>query len=258
MINGKRICVVMPAYNAAATLQRTCEEIPAEVVDEIILTDDCSNDETVALARKMGLRVFAHDRNRGYGANQKTCYREALRHGADIIVMLHPDYQYTPKLLAAMTAMIAYGEFDCCLGSRILGSNTLVGGMPIYKYASNRILTLIQNLALGQKISEYHTGYRAFTRKILETLPLEENSDDFAFDNQMLAQIFWFGFRIGEISCPCRYNPDSSSISFRRSIVYGLAVLRTSLQFRLARLRWIKPAIFNAQGRKLQPAEERH
>lgn len=247
----------MPAYNAAATLKRTYEEIPADIVDEIILTDDFSSDETAALAQRMGLRVFTHDRNRGYGANQKTCYREAMRCGADIVVMLHPDYQYTPKLLHAMTAMVAYGEFDCCLGSRILGSSTLVGGMPIYKYISNRILTLIQNLMLGQKISEYHTGYRAFSRAILEALPLEANSDDFAFDNQMLAQIFWFGFRLGEISCPCRYNPDSSSISFRRSVVYGLAVLRTCLQYRLARLGLLKPAIFCAHGKRLRPVAGR-
>lgn len=252
MINGNKVCVVMPAYNAAATLQRTYDEIPKDIVDEIILTDDFSSDETAALARRLGLRVFTHDRNLGYGANQKTCYREALRSGADIVVMLHPDYQYTPKLLAAMTSMIAYGEFDCCLGSRILGSTARAGGMPLYKYISNRILTLIQNLLLGQKISEYHTGYRAFSRQVLETLPLAENSHDFAFDNQMLAQIFWFGFRLGEISCPCRYNADASSISLKRSIVYGLAVLRTSLQYRLARMGLLRPAIFSATGRKLK------
>lgn len=246
----------MPAYNAAITLRRTYHDIPKDIVDEVILTDDCSSDETLLLAKQLGLKVFAHEKNRGYGANQKTCYRQALLSNTDIIVMLHPDYQYTPKLIAALTSMIAWGEFDCCLGSRILGSTALAGGMPLYKYVSNRVLTLIQNLLLGQKISEYHTGYRAFSRKILESLPLAENSDDFAFDNQMLAQISWFGFRLGEISCPCRYNPDSSSISLRRSIAYGLAVLRTSLQYRLAKMGWPTPAIFMKSGRKLTQTTE--
>lgn len=245
----------MPAYNAAATLQRTYEEIPESIVDEVILTDDFSSDDTVDLARSLGLRVFTHDQNLGYGANQKTCYREALRSKADIVIMVHPDYQYTPKLIAAMVSMVAYGEFDCCLGSRILGSTARTGDMPLYKYVSNRVLTLIQNLLLGQKLSEYHTGYRAFTRQVLQTLPLLENSDDFAFDNQILAQIVWFGFRLGEISCPCRYNPGASSISFQRSILYGLSVLHISIQFRLARMGLAMPLVFSDSGRRLEPAQ---
>lgn len=251
MLHGKKIAVVMPAYNAARTVRRTYDEIPKDIVDDIILTDDASSDETVPLASSLPIRVFRHDRTRGYGGNQKTCYTEALKAGADIVVMIHPDYQYTPKLITAMAAMIALGEFDVVLGSRILGGGALKGGMPVYKYAANRILTLIQNLLMGQKISEYHTGYRAWHRRVLETLPLLENSDDFVFDNQMLAQAFSFGFRIGEISCPCRYEPDSSSINALRSIRYGLGVLGVTAQVVLQRLGLARYRRFDPSGRRL-------
>jgi glycosyltransferase involved in cell wall biosynthesis len=245
MLNGQRVAVVLPAYNAARTLRRTVEEIPAEIVDDIILTDDASSDETVALARQMGLYTLRHNANRGYGGNQKTCYTAALSRGADIVVMLHPDYQYSPRLLAAMAAMIAYGEFDAVLGSRILGKGALRGGMPIYKYASNRVLTLAQNLLMGEKLSEYHTGYRAWSRQVLSCLPLLACSDDFVFDNQMLAQCIHSGFRLGELSCPARYFPEASSINFRRSVTYGVGVLRTSLQFRLKQWGWADARIFD-------------
>ncbi len=241
----------MPAYNAARTIQRTYDDIPKDIVDEIILTDDASSDATVELARSLSIRVFRHDRTRGYGGNQKTCYREALRAGADIVVMIHPDYQYTPKLISAMAGMIALGEFDVVLGSRILGGGALKGGMPLYKYISNRFLTLIQNFFLGQKVSEYHTGYRAWSRRVLETLPILENSDDFVFDNQILAQAFHFGFRVGEISCPCRYEPDSSSINALRSIRYGLGVLGVTAQAMLHRFGLTKFARFDPAGRRL-------
>jgi len=243
--------VVMPAYNAGQTLQKTYLEIPKEYVDEIILTDDFSTDDTLKQAKELGLRIMSHRKNSGYGANQKTCYREALRCGADIIIMLHPDYQYSPRLIPAMACMLAYGEYDACLGTRILGESARKNGMPIYKYISNRVLTMIQNLLLGKKYSEYHTGYRAFCREILEKLPLEENSDDFAFDNQMLAQIIWFRYRLGEVSCPCRYNTDASSISFRRSVTYGFAVLKTSLIFKAASWGLIRPRMFSQSGRRL-------
>ena len=236
MINGKKIVVVMPAYNAESTLRRTYEEVPHQVVDDVILVDDHSQDNTLQLADSMGIRAIAHEKNMGYGGNQKTCYREALELGADIVIMLHPDYQYTPRLITAMASLIAEDVFDCVLGSRILGVGALKGGMPSYKYISNRFLTLVQNLLLGYKLSEYHTGYRAFSRAVLERLPLHLNDDDFIFDNQMLAQIIYRGYRIGEITCPTRYEPDSSSISFKRSVVYGLGVLTTSLGFRAHRL----------------------
>ena len=251
MLAGKKITVVMPAYNAAKTLRRTYEEIPREVVDDVLLVDDHSSDTTVALSKELGLPTFLHKRNHGYGRNQKTCYREALRRGADIIVMLHPDYQYSPKLVSALASMIAYGEFDAALGSRILGVGALEGGMPLYKYVSNRFLTAAQNLLLDYKLSEYHTGYRAFSRRVLEELPLEENSDDFVFDNQMLAQVIYFGFRVGEVSCPTRYFPEASSINFRRSVTYGLGVLRTSLQFRLQRMGLGRFRMFNREGGRL-------
>ena len=241
MLNGKRIAVVLPAYNAALTLRRTVAEIPADIVDDVILTDDASSDETVRLARSLGLHTLVHDANRGYGGNQKTCYAEALARGADIVVMLHPDYQYTPKLVTAMASMIASEQFDVVLGSRILGRGALAGGMPVYKYVANRVLTLIQNLLVGRKLSEYHTGYRAWSREVLERLPLRACSDDFVFDNQMLIQAIWFGFRVGELSCPTRYFPEASSINFRRSVVYGAGVLAASLRFRLARL-GVRPA----------------
>ena len=208
MLEGKKVTVVMPAYNAALTLERTLREINRQVVDDIILVDDCSGDDTVEVARRLGLRTIVHDRNRGYGGNQKTCYAEALRTGADVVVMLHPDYQYTPRLIPAIASMIAVGHFDVVLGSRILSGGALKGGMPVYKYVANRLLTASENLITGAKLSEYHTGYRAFSRAVLEALPLEENDDDFVFDAQMLAQCIYFGFRVGEVSCPTRYEPD--------------------------------------------------
>ena len=251
MHNGKKIVVVMPAYNAEATLVRTYEEIDRSLVDDVILVDDASRDRTAALASRLGLHVIVHPENRGYGGNQKTCYVEALRLGADIIVMLHPDYQYTPLLIPAMVTMISNGVYDCVIGSRILGGRARSGGMPTYKYASNRILTLFQNLLMGSKLSEFHTGYRAFSREILERLPLGENSDDFVFDNQMLAQIIAFRYRIGEISCPTRYFDDASSISFRRLITYGLGVIATSIRYRINRWGLRRDRLFDPGGRRL-------
>jgi glycosyltransferase involved in cell wall biosynthesis len=233
MLNGKKITVVLPAYRAEKTLRQTYEEIPLEIVDHVILVDDASTDSTIAVARQLGIQTFCHSRNLGYGANQKTCYREALALGSDIVVMLHPDYQYDPRLVTAMAAMVASGVYDAVLGSRILGNTAMRGGMPCYKYVSNRALTFLQNHLCGAKLSEYHSGYRAFSREVLERLPLRGNSDDFLFDNQMLTQVIAFKFRIGEISCPTKYTPDASSISFRRSVTYGLGVLRTSLEYRL-------------------------
>lgn len=244
MLNGKKIVVVLPAYNAAKTLEATYREIPFEVVDDVVLVDDASRDDTPEVARTLGITTIVHERNLGYGGNQKTCYRTALGLGADIVVMLHPDYQYTPHLLPAMAAMIAYGEFDAVLASRILGTGALKGGMPFYKYISNRFLTCAENILLGQKLSEYHTGYRAFSRTVLETLPLERNSDDFVFDNQMLAQITWCGFRIGELSCPTKYFPEASSINFQRSVTYGLGVLGTALSYRLSRMGILRGKIY--------------
>lgn len=245
MLNGKKIIVILPAYNAAKTLEQTWKEIPFEYVDDLILVDDASRDNTVEEAHRLGIRTIVHTANRGYGGNQKTCYKEALALGADIVVMLHPDYQYTPRLIPAIASMIAWGEFDVVLASRILGVGALKGGMPLYKYVFNRVLTLAENLLIGQKLSEYHTGYRAFSRQVLEKLPLEKNSDDFVFDNQMLAQVTWNGFRIGEVSCPTRYFTDASSINFRRSVVYGLGVLATSFQYRLSKLGIIHFDIFS-------------
>jgi len=244
MINGSRIAVVLPAYNAESTLRSTFDEIPMESVDDVILVDDRSTDCTVELARELGIHTIQHPENRGYGGNQKTCYRAALERGADVVVMLHPDYQYTPKLVTAMASMITSGEFDVVLGSRILGTGALAGGMPLYKYVANRILTLVENLLLGYKLSEYHTGYRAWSRQALENMPILYNSDDFVFDNQMLAQAIFFGYRIGEISCPTRYFAEASSINFRRSVVYGLGVLKTALQFRLQRMGLSQALIF--------------
>ena len=254
MIAGKRLMVVLPAYNAARTLEQTISEIPSEIVDDILLVDDASRDATVEVARRLGIAHVVHPKNRGYGGNQKTCYTEALRRGADIVVMLHPDYQYTPKLIGAMAWLAGSGEFDVILGSRILGRGALAGGMPLYKYVSNRVLTAVENLLLGIKLSEYHTGYRAFTRQVLETLPLAEGSDDFVFDNQMLAQAAAFGFRIGEVSCPTKYFPEASSINFQRSVVYGFGVLLTSLRFRLHRLGLRRDVLFSPDGRKLGAA----
>ncbi|MEJ6010540.1 glycosyltransferase family 2 protein [Novosphingobium aquae] len=244
MIDGRKVAVVLPAYNAALTLKKTYDEIPFDVVDDVILTDDCSRDDTTEVSRALGIHTIVHVNNRGYGGNQKTCYAAALERGADIVIMLHPDYQYTPRLVTAMASMIASDQFDAVLASRILGTGALKGGMPMYKYVANRALTLIQNLLMGQKVSEYHTGYRAFSRKVLETLPLEACSDDFVFDNQMLAQATWFDFRIGEISCPTKYFEEASSINFKRSCIYGFGVLGTALSFRLAKLGLAKPAIF--------------
>ena len=253
MLNGKNIVVVMPSYNAAATLERTVAEIPREIVDEILLVDDASSDDTVEIARRLGLKVFLHDRNFGYGRNQKTCYREALELGADIVVMVHPDYQYSPNLIVPMAGMIAYGEYDAVIGSRILGTGALKGGMPLYKFISNRFLTLFQNILLNYKLSEYHTGFRAFSANVLRSLPLEKNSDDFVFDNQMLAQIVHFQFRLGEISTPTRYFAEASSINFTRSVRYGFGVLATSLRFRLHRSRLRNDHLFETQHTHLLP-----
>ena len=250
MLNGKRIAVVMPAYNAARTLEQTVRELP-EIVDIRILVDDHSTDETVRVANALGVQTFIHERNYGYGRNQQTCYREALSADADIIVMVHPDYQYTPLLVTAMASMIAYDVYDVVLASRIIGGGALTGGMPLYKYISNRFLTAVQNLLTGAKLSEYHTGYRAFTAKVLRSLPLAENSDDFVFDNQMLTQCIYFGHRIGEISCPTKYFEEASSINFRRSVKYGLEVLMTSLKFVLQKLGILHFRLFRADGRKL-------
>jgi len=254
VLANKKVTVVLPAYNAARTLKQTFDDIPHDIVDDIILTDDASKDDTVAMARSLGIPTVRHDRNRGYGSNQKTCYTAALARGADIVVMLHPDYQYTPRLVTAMASMIASEEFDVVLGSRILGRGALVGGMPLYKYISNRFLTLFENLMLGQKLSEYHTGYRAFSRTVLETLPLNENSDDFVFDNEMLAQAVAFGFHIGEISCPTRYFAEASSINFRRSVVYGFGVLGTAVKFRLHRWGLMRCRLYEPEGRRLKSA----
>ena len=235
MIGSQKVVVVLPAYNAERTLEQTYREIPFDLVDDVLLTDDASADQTVALARRLGIATIVHDRNRGYGANQKTCYRAVLDRGADIVVMLHADYQYTPKLIPAMAHLLGCGEFDVALGSRILGGKALHGGMPFYKYVSNRALTLVQNLLMGAKLSEYHTGYRAFTRTVLETLPLERNSDDFVFDAQMLSQILYAGFRVGEVTCPAKYFPEASSIGFARSLKYGAGCLAVATQFRLSK-----------------------
>ncbi len=243
LIPGKRVAVVLPAYNAAKTLEATVRELP-QIVDDRILVDDSSCDETVELASRLNLSVVVHEQNRGYGANQKTCYRTALDRGADVIVMLHPDYQYSPLLVTAMASMVAYGVYDLALGSRILGGGALRGGMPFYKYVSNRALTTFQNLMTGARLSEYHTGFRAFSRDLLLALPLEKNSDDFVFDNEVLAQAIYLGARIGEVSCPARYFPEASSINFQRSVRYGLGVFKTSVAFRVARLGLARPAIF--------------
>jgi len=253
VFHNHKVVVVMPAYNAARTIERTYREIPLDLVDEVIVTDDASHDETVEIARRLGLHTLVHESNRGYGANQKTCYAEALRLGADVIVMLHPDYQYTPKLIPAMISLITDGPFQVVLGSRVLGGRALSGGMPLYKYVANRGLTAFQNLMCGAKLSEYHTGYRAFSREVLESLPLLENSDDFVFDNQILAQILLAGFEVGEVSCPAAYFEEASSINFRRSLRYGLGVVTTSLQAFVQRKRLASVRIFDPHGRRLLP-----
>jgi glycosyltransferase involved in cell wall biosynthesis len=247
VLNGLKVVVVMPAYNARKTLRATHDDLPHDIVDTVLLTDDASTDATVALAQELGIRTLVHPRNRGYGGNQKTCYREALATGADIIVMVHPDYQYSPKLVTAMAGMIASGHYDLVLASRILGGRARKGGMPAYKYVANRLLTLIQNLLWHAKLSEYHTGFRAYSRKLLQSIPYEANSDDFVFDNQIIGQAIYFDFSVGEMSCPTRYFPDASSINAWRSIRYGLGVLRTTLALCLQRWGLLRLSIFTAK-----------
>jgi len=251
MIDGRKVIVVMPAYNAEQTLPWVYQDLPHEIIDGIIVVDDDSGDATVATARALGLTIIKHDKNLGYGGNQKTCYTAALERGADIVVMVHPDYQYSPKLCGAIAWMIASGEYDFVLASRTLGKGALTGGMPWWKYISNRFLTAFENFLLNMRLSEYHTEYRAFSRRVLETLPLLENSDDFVFDNQMLAQAIYFKFRIGEISCPTRYMPEASSVNFRQSCKYGFGVLWTSIAYRMQAMGLRKDCIFAEDGRKL-------
>jgi glycosyltransferase involved in cell wall biosynthesis len=251
VLNKKKIIVVLPAFNAVKTLEKTFREIPMDIVDDVLLVDDGSADRTVSLARSLGIHTILHDRNYGYGRNQKSCYLEALRRNSDVIIMIHPDYQYTPKLITAMASMIAFDVYDVVLGSRIIGGGAMAGGMPVYKYIANRFLTAFQNLVLRSKLSEFHTGYRAFSRKVLETLPLNGNSDDFVFDNEMLVQIIFFGYRIGEISCPTRYFTDASSIGFGKAFRYGVGVIITSFKCLLHRLQLCKDPIFDPEGRKL-------
>lgn len=246
MYKNQKVIVVMPAYNAAQTLKMTYDEVMAqEIVDLVILVDDASHDETSIIASQLPkTKVHVHKKNSGYGANQKTCYKMALEEGGDIVIMVHPDYQYTPKLIPAMASMIGNGLYSCVLGSRILGGHAVRGGMPLWKYVANRFLTLFENVMLGAKLSEYHTGYRAFSRELLEKLPLEANSDDFVFDNQMLAQIVWFGYTIAEVSCPTKYFAEASSINFKRSVEYGLGCLRTAMSFRLSTLGFVRSSLF--------------
>ena len=246
MYKDQKVVVVMPAYNAAQTLQKTWDEVMAqEIVDLVIVVDDGSRDETVSIAKKLpNTLVQIHEKNLGYGGNQKTCYRLALESGGDIIIMVHPDYQYTPKLIPAMASLIGNGLYHCVLGSRILGGYAIRGGMPVWKYVANRLLTLSQNILISAKLSEYHTGYRAFSRKLLEQLPLEVNSDHFVFDNQMLSQILWFGYQVAEVSCPTKYFPEASSIDLMRSIQYGFGCLETALKFRLAKMNLISTKLF--------------
>lgn len=251
MLNGKRIAVVMPAYNAEKTLEMTYREIPLDLIDIVLLVDDQSRDETVRVAQALGIETIVHAANRGYGGNQKTCYRRALEEGADVVVMLHPDYQYTPRLIVAIASMVAFGEYDVALGSRVLLGGALRGGMPLYKYLSNRFLTAVQNLLIGAAVSEYHTGYRAYTREVLLTLPLEENSDNFVFDNQIMAQAVYFGYRIGEMSCPTKYFEAASSISLLPSLRYGLGVLHTSALFVAQKWGWSRSPLFDQHGRRL-------
>ncbi len=250
MLGDLKVAVVMPAYNAAKTLEQTYAELPHDVVDTVILTDDGSTDNTAALARKLGLHTLVHPENRGYGGNQKTCYREALATGADVVVMVHPDYQYSPRLVTSMASMIASGHYDMVLGSRILGGNARHGGMPLYKYVANRTLTAIENIVCNAKLSEYHTGFRAYSRNLLESIPFENNSDDFVFDNELIVQALHFGFRVGEISCPTRYFAEASSIGLGRSIRYGLGVLGTTARFKLSKLGLIRADIFAPRDKR--------
>ena len=255
MINGKKVVVIMPAYNAEKTLEKTYNEIYQNFVDEIILVDDFSSDETKEISKRLGITTIVHEKNLGYGGNQKSCYRAALKSNADIVIMLHPDYQYTPKLIPAIASMMAFGEYDAVIASRMLGNSALKGGMPLYKFISNRFLTEFQNLVIGEKLSEYHTGFRGFTKKILENLPLEDCSNDFIFDNQMLALILFNGYKIGEISCPTKYFKEASSINFVRSCKYGLEVLLVSIKYRLAK--WKLPIkLFTISGKKLELEKE--
>jgi glycosyltransferase involved in cell wall biosynthesis len=249
MIKNKKVIVVLPAYNAEKTLEATYAEIPLDIVDDVILVDDASSDKTVDVAHAIGIKhIIKHDHNRGYGANQKTCYRKALEMGADIVIMLHPDYQYTPKLISAMANIIAFDVYPVVLGSRILGKGALIGGMPVYKYLANRFLTLVQNLLMRQKLSEYHTGYRAFSREVLGAINYMVNSNDFVFDNQMLSQIFFAGFQIAEITCPTKYFEEASSINFQRSLRYGLGVLKVSAGYALQKMGIIKLSMYSPRG----------
>ena len=249
MLNGMKVVVVMPAYNARRTIELTYKELPHDIVDKVLLTDDSSHDATVAVARDLGIHTIVHPKNRGYGGNQKTCYRAALAAEAELIVMVHPDYQYSPKLVTAMAGMIASGHYDLVLASRILGGRAREGRMPLYKYIANRILTFIQNILCRAKLSEYHTGFRAYSRKLLESIPFENNSEDFVFDNQVIAQALYFGFTVGEISCPTRYFPEASSINLGRSVRYGLGVLQTTAALVLQRLSLLRLAMFEARRR---------
>jgi glycosyltransferase involved in cell wall biosynthesis len=251
MLNGRKILVVLPAYNAEETLGKTYDEIPFEIVDQVLLVDDYSADNTTGISKRLGIETFLHDRNYGYGRSQKTCYTEALKRGADIVVMVHPDYQYTPKLITAMASMIAFGVYDVVLGSRVIGGKARQGGMPCYKYISNRFLTAFENFLLKSKLSEFHTGYRAFSREVLENLPLNENSDGFVFDNEMLAQVLFFGYRIGEVSCPTHYFEGASSIKFAKAVRYGIGVIITSLKYFLHRLKIRKDPLFDPEGDRL-------
>jgi len=252
MLHQKKVVVIMPAYNAEKTLRKTYEEIPHDIVDEIILTDDASSDSTAEVSKSLGIKTIVHTKNLGYGANQKTCYQAALEAGADIVVMIYPDYQYPPRLVTAMAGLLASDLFDVVLGSRILGGRALKNDMPMYKYISNRILTFLENVLINAKLSEYHTGYRAFTREALLKLPLLEDSDDFVFDNQMLVQVVFFGLRIGEVSSPCNYEPEASSIDFKRSCIYGLGVLLTAVKCLLHRTGIVHSALFDTNGKKLE------
>jgi glycosyltransferase involved in cell wall biosynthesis len=245
MIQNKKVLIVLPAYNAAKTIEKTYKAIPMDYVDDVLLVDDKSRDETVQIAKQLGINTISHIENRGYGGNQKTCYKYGLETNADIIIMLHPDYQYTPKLIPVMIEMILTGEFDAVFASRILGGKALKQGMPIYKYYSNRILTFIQNMLLGAKLSEYHTGYRAYSRKVLSSIPFESNSDGFVFDNELIAQVLYKGYNVGEITCPTKYESDSSSINFFNSLKYGLGCLKVSILYRLNKLKLAKSALFN-------------
>ncbi|MBN2355510.1 glycosyltransferase family 2 protein [candidate division KSB1 bacterium] len=245
MIHKKKVIIVLPAYNAALTLEKTCAEIPFDIVDDVILVDDVSVDNTIKVAKKLGIHTIIHEKNLGYGGNQKTCYFEALQRGADVVIMLHPDYQYTPKLIGAMVSLVAIGQYHMVLGSRIISGGALKGGMPLYKYLSNRVLTLFENILLGQKNSEYHTGYRAFSKELLSALPLHRCSNDFVFDNEIIAQAIYFGYSIGEISCPTKYFPEASSINFHRSVKYGFGVLTTAIKFRLQQWRIGKFMLFS-------------